>query len=328
MNRLALTALLALAAFAGRAQDTVSIPCAEVLAMPMLEFDLGHLPDGLLDCMDGHPADAGVMRKWAQILSANIGDGYTVGDMKAVLDSVDAADGYRAAWERVEACKERYARRLDPADWPGDSAAFTACGMDPEAVALMGGLLRRGEVPADTPLRGLLARYQKALPALLAERAAGWALPCPGAERPWSHGLQVYDDPAAAMACARATGRPILFVLAGWAHGRSDHLAGTVMADAVLFRRVATQTVPMVLYADDPAPLPEGAAYRSARLDTLVDTRGLLAQDWALRAMDLRHPLGIALLDAEGRPLASHLGSIDRFALEALIDEARAKLAP
>lgn len=324
-------ALLVVFRLPANAQDTTTIPCAELMDMPLLDFNLAELPDGFLDCIDGHPADASMMRKFANILSANRGDLYTVREMKHVLDSVDAVEHYRANHDMVQACLARYKQPWNPRNWAGDSLSMRECGMDAEAIAVMGGMVRDSLIPTGKPLQYIIGQYNKALPDLLAERAplwqsAWWSDDDPSAakaDRELGPGLKAFGNPADALDVAKAHGLPVLFVLGGWMNHRTDYFESSVMTDWVLFRRLAQETVPVFAYADDPRLLPEGVAYHSDRLDTLVNTQGLLAKDWAMRVMDIKHPMGFALLSPEGEVLATHIGSVTRFQLEDMLAAAR-----
>jgi hypothetical protein len=328
-----LIAALFLFCLPAKAQDTTTISCEALMDMPLLEFNLAELPDGFLECMDGHPADALMIRKYAKILSANQGDDFTVAEMKAVLDSVDAVEHYRANHDLVQGCLLRYKQPLDPYDWPGDSLAMRNCGMDPEAIAVMGYMVRDSLIPHGKPLQYLIGRYNKMLPELLAEKAPEWQAVWANPDNPMSKradrtlgpGLKAFAHPADALDCALDAELPVLFVLGGWAHNRTDYFESSVLTDWVLFRRLAQETVPLFVYADDPRPLPEGITYFSQRLDTTVQTHGQLARDWALRLMDIQHPLGFALLSPEGEVLATHIGSITRFKLEDMLAAAKAE---
>jgi len=310
-----------------RAQSTVSITCDSLFKMPFLAFNPDKLPEGFLDCLGGYEADVPMMKKWALLLSANQGDQYTVGDMKRVLDSVDKAMQYRKTASLVEDCRAVYRQpfRLDA--WPSDSLAMQRCGVGPRMLGALGNLARSGTIPAGASLSALVGAYEKNLPNLLQQEVEANGLHCGDAPvRPFSYGLHAYDDPAAAMACANNIEKPILLVFAAWMNNTTRRTEELTLRDLDLFTRLNRETLQLVLYADDPTPLPPDQRFPGAARDTLVSTRGALAVEWAYRYLQIKDPPGVVLLSPDGRTLYTVHGEPTRDDLYALLEEAR-KLA-
>jgi hypothetical protein len=306
------------------AQDTTQIDCETLMGMPLLDFQLTDLPDGFLECMDGHPADVWMMRKWANILSSERGDDYTIGEMKQVIDSVDRATGYRDSYDRLMECRVTLERTLAKGTWPADSVRLLGCGQDPTAVLHMGRLVRKGEVAENATLLQLIRTYQSRLPGILESLSKRVSLDCPDTlRRDFAFGLQAFGEPQAALACARENNKPVFFLFGGWVQASTTRLSSGLLKDAALWSRITQETVVMVLYADDGTEMAASRHFEDPRMDTLVHTNGLLAQSWALKTMDIRNPMGIALLRADGQVIAYHVGTPSKEELLRMLDEAK-----
>lgn len=296
-----------------QAQTTGSISCDSLFRMPFVGFNPDRLPDGFLDCMGGHAADVPMMKKWALLLSSNQGDNYTVGDMKRVLDSLDQATQYRKTSIAMDACRSVYRQPLRPEFWFEDSLAMNRCGANPRMLNAMGNLVRTGKTEPGWTLGALSAAYEKNLPNLLKQEGQNHSLHCGTVPiRPFSFGLKAYDNPVAAMACAQNIDKPVFMVFASWMNSMTRRTEDLTLRELDLFTRLNRETLQLVLYADDPTPLPPDQQYLGTAEDTLITTQGALAVEWAYRYLQIKHPPGIVLLHPDGSLLYSKIGEPTR----------------
>lgn len=307
-----------------QAQTTVSITCDSLFAMPFVGFNPDRLPEGFLDCMGGHAADIPMMKKWALLLSSNQGDDYTVGDMKRVLDSLDQATPYRKTASIMEACRDVYRKPLRPELWHLDSLAMSQCGANPRMVHAMGNLVRAGKTEPGWTLGALSAAYEKSLPELLAAEGQNHSLHCGTAPiRPFSFGFKAYDDPVEALTCAKNIEKPILLFFVSWMNSVTRRTEDLTLRELDLFTRLNRETLQLVMYADDPTPLPPDQQYVGKAADTLITTKGALSMEWAYRYLQIKHPPGIALLHPDGSLLYHKIGEPTRDDLFQVLELAR-----
>ena len=296
-----------------QAQASVTITCDSLFKMPFVGFNPDRLPDGFLACFGGHEADIPMMKKWALLLSSNQGDDYTVGDMKRVLDSVDRATPYRKTASVMEACRAVYRQPLRPDFWFEDSLAMNQCGANPRMLHAMGNMVRAGKTQPGWTLAALSAAYEKNLPELLKLEAENHSLHCGTAPiRPFSFGLKTYDDLPAALACAQKIEKPVLLFFASWMNNVTRRTEDLTLRELDLFTRLNRETIQLLLYADDPTPLPPDRQYMGMAEDTLISTQGAQAVELAYRYLQIKHPPGMVLLHPDGSVLYSKIGEPTR----------------
>ncbi len=297
------------------------ISCDSLMSMPFLRFHPSKLPEGFLDCFGGHTADIMMMKKYMQVLSSNRGDDYTVGEMKRILDSVDQATDYRANALRIEACRAEYRRALIPENWSEDSLALHACGARPLALEAMGKMVRSGRTEEDWTLGQLFSVYERELADRLESEALQHSNYCGnGSARRFSFGLKAFDDPEAALECAAAKDLPVLFIFSSWMNSVTRRLEESTLRELDLFTRINRESIVLVLYEDDPSPLPPEMQYKSPADGSPINTRGGMAQDWAYRYLKIKSPPGVVVLNAKGEKLDELIGEPTRDDLIRMLD--------
>ncbi len=301
-------------------QTTTTITCDSLMKMPFVGFNPDKLPDGFLDCMGGHTADVLMMKKYMHVLSATQGDDYTVGDMKHVLDSLNQVNHFRESADKIEACRKIYRRPFVLKNWPDDSLALHQCGINVRSLTVLSQMVRKPDFQTAT-LGSLYAAFENDLPALLKNEGEQHSSYCAIQEpKPYSYGLKAFDDPEAAFACAREKNLPVIFIFASWMNTVTKRTEEITLRDLDLFTRINRDAVLLVMYYDDPTPLPIEKQTEGHAEPGPMKTYGARAIEWSYRYLQIKHPPGIVLLDSSEKSLYTFIGEPTRDELNKLLE--------
>lgn len=284
------------------AQNLIS--CDSLMKLPFARFNALNLPDGFLDCMGGLEADRRMLQQWSLRLASERGETFTVGELKAVMDSVDRATRYRETARMIEACKTFYRQPLEQGNWSADSLSMLACGLHPEVLSLIGADLRSGALAYGQPAASAVSAFEASIPARLKGEVAQHSSCC---GQPFctafGPGLLVYQDPGPALECARERELPLLYLVLSWSSQEARRVEEQTLLDWILLKRLNREVVMLVLYDDDPAPLPPDNSPYGVNADAERWTKGDLARELARQWMQVDKAPGCALISVTGEVL-------------------------
>lgn len=129
------------------------------------------------------------------------------------------------------------------------------------------------------------------------------------------HQLEGYFDMAQALACAKASGRPVLIDFTGHACVNCREMEAIVWADPKV-QKLFEEFVLLALYVDDNTPLPESQHYVSPYDNKVKKNLGRRNSDLQIRLFQLNAQPYYVLIDAAGNLLAPSRAydlDVDRF---------------